>query len=242
MRSDIKILLIEARLDQAMIDHEKACILRAGKLAPEQVVPFDILPHGPQLDIADGYDAVILGGTGDYSVVQDQIEFYQPLLAFARHLLEVGKPTLGLCYGHQIIAQACGGVVETHHDREETGTYIMELTEAGTKDPILKQLPHRFPAQQGHHDMVMNMPKDFVRLAFSERCAWQGMRHITKPMYSFQFHPELTRPDLVQRMMTYADVYASEPGKLDKILEAIKDTDVQSVIEKFIDEVVVKQA
>lgn len=234
-REHIRILLVEARLDQAMIDHEKACLLRAGHLSPEQIVPVSILPDGPVIDLADGYDAVILGGTGDYSVVQDHPSFYEPLLAFVHHLLDKSIPTLGLCYGHQLMGQAFCGRVETHHDRSETGTYQMFLTESGVADPLLKDLPWTFLAQQGHHDMVMDMPSDFTRLAFSFRCPWQAMKHKTKPMYGFQFHPELCRDDLVQRMRRYASTYADTAEKLQEVIDAIKETDNQSVIANFID-------
>ena len=237
-RKDLRIVIIEARLDQAMIDHEHHCIVRAGKLAPEQVVPVSILPDGPDVSILDQYHAVILGGTGDYSVVEDHLKFYEPLLSFTRLCLERGIPTLGLCYGHQIMAQALGGVVKTVHELEETGTYEMVLTPEGRRDPLLADLPDRFPAQQGHHDAVQSMPAEFLRLAYSERCQWQGMKHRDKPFYGFQFHPELTRDDLVQRMNTYAHVYASQPGKLESIIASIKFTDNQSVIANFIDKAV----
>ncbi len=241
-RKSLKILLIEARLDQAMIDHEIACLLRAGKLNENQLVPYSVLDGNIGPEHAKGYDAVILGGTGDYSVVNDRPVFYEPLLEFTRYLIANNIPLLGLCYGHQLIAQAAGGQVITDHEREETGTYEMYLTEEGRKDIIMRGLPDHFPAQQGHHDGVISMPEDYIRLAYSERCVWQALRHKTAPVYGTQFHPELLRSDLVKRMMTYADIYASEPGRLEAVLDAIKETDNQTVIEYFIDDIILPSA
>ena len=59
-----------------------------------------------------------------------------------------------------------------------------------------------------------------------------------KPVYGFQFHPELIRQDLVTRMTAYAHIYAAEPGKLEKIIDAIKETDNQIIVKNFIDKVV----
>lgn len=242
-RNDIKCLVIETRLDQFLVDHELECIERSGGLRPEQLCPYSILENPLEPGMEKDYQAVIIGGTGDFSVVSDRPAFYEGLLRFAKHLCDTSFPTLGLCYGHQILAQAMGGVVEAQdHDHSETGTYLMTLTPEGRKDPLLSELPDTFYAQQGHHDSVMSMPDSFIRLAYSDRCVWQGMHLKNSPVYSFQFHPELIRADLVKRMTAYAHVYASEPGSLERVLAGIHETDNQSVIRHFIDDIVVAQA
>ena len=238
-RDDIKCLVIETRLDNWLIKHELDCLERSSRLRPDQLVPYDILKNPLEPGQEKGYQAVIIGGTGDFSVVNDRPNFYEPLLAFVRYLCELSFPTLGLCYGHQIIGQAMGGkVVTVPHEDSETGTYLMTLTDEGQKDPLLVDSPQSFYAQQGHHDAVMDMPASFVRLAYSERCPWQAMRLIGKPIYGFQFHPELIRQDLVTRMTAYSHVYASEPGRLEQIIAGIKETDNQSIVVNFIDKMV----
>ena len=96
-------------------------------------------------------------------------------------LLEREVPSMGLCYGFHLMAHALGGRVETREDLEETGTYEVQLTEGGRQDPLLEDLPGRFLAMQGHHDVVLEMPDTVVRLAASERCYWQAFRIPDKP-------------------------------------------------------------
>jgi len=147
-------------------------------------------------------------------------------------------PTLGLCYGHHLMGHAVGGEVQTRPEMGETGTFEMELTPEGRADAILGHLPDRFLAQQGHNDVVLSLPDEFLILARSQRCACQALRHLSKPFYGLQFHPELHRADLMKRMLAYADNYASTPARLREIEAIVRETTIDDVIEKFIDRIV----
>ena len=241
-RSDLRILLLETRHDQALIEHERSCLARAGKLQADQVVPYDLLKESCDPSILEGYHAVIIGGTGDYSVAKDRPSFFQPLVDLTRHLLEIGMPALGLCYGHHLMAFAVGGEVKTRPDMGETGTFEMELTAEGRQDTILGHLPARFKAQQGHNDAVLWLPEEIRVLAISQRCPCQALRHATKPFYGLQFHPELHREDLLRRMLAYADNYASTPERMREIEEQVQQTTIDDVIERFVDLVVLPWA
>lgn len=227
-------LLVEARLDQAMQEHELKCLVRAGGI---ELSSFDILDVTRDLidfsQIKD-YQAVFIGGTGDFSVAQDRPFWFNPLVDFTLKLLEHNIPTLGLCYGFHLMAQAVGGVVETRPDLEETGSYEVMLTEEGSQDLILKSLPQVFWAQQGHHDVVSSMPDDFVRLAYSERCYWQAFRHREKAFYGLQFHPELSRSDFMDRMFAYSSSYAATPEVFEQIDKSTRETHNEAVIADFI--------
>src|SRR5690606_30585931 len=101
--------------------------------------------------------------------------------------------------------------------------------------PSAPETPARFPAQQGHHDVVLSVPDEFVKLATSDRCPWQAFRHREKPFYGLQFHPELGRDDFMRRMRQYADSYASTPEKYEAIDRQVKPTDNYDVIERWVD-------
>lgn len=233
-----RFLLIEARLDQAMQQHELKCLVKAAKLVPGDFDILDVTRQSFDLEMMARYQAVFIGGTGDFSVAQDRPEWFEPLLELTRGLLTQNIPTLGLCYGFHLMALAVGGKVETRPDLEETGTYEVTLTEEGRQDPILSDLPHKFLAQQGHHDIVLDMPSGYVRLAESERCFWQAFRHEEKPFYGLQFHPELTRADFMDRMLAYSSSYASTPEVFKAIDEQTKETHNEVVILSFLDRIV----
>ena len=227
-------------MDWAMAENERDCLLRSGELLPEQLEMYNILEKPLPRGCEEGFQAVIIGGTGDYSVVHNRPAFFQPLLDFVKYLTDIGFPILGLCYGHQILAQALGGKVEElPHEKSETGTFLMTLTEEGRKDPVFDSIASSFTAQEGHHDAVTVMPPDFIHLAQSENCRYQAMRHISKPIYGFQFHPELTREDLLARMHAYAHVYASEPGAMERFNRIIKRTYTEAIVRNYIEKIVI---
>lgn len=157
-RKNLKILLLEARLDQDMVEHELSCLARSGALRHEQFKVVDMVKAPPTLDLLEGVDAVFIGGTGDFSVAKDRPPFFEPLVKLTRVVLERGIPFMGLCYGFHLMAEAVGGKVIRNPAHGESGTFEVELTEEGKVDAILGELPSRFLAQQGHNDVVQEMP------------------------------------------------------------------------------------
>lgn len=230
-----RFLLISTRLDEFMENHELNCLVRAGELEKSDFHIHNAINEPLTEEMYDQYDAVFIGGTGDFSVAQDRPDWFEKLSAWTAGLLERNVPSLGLCYGFHLMAHACGGEVMTRPDLEETGTFEVRLTEEGQKDDILKSLPPKFLAQQGHHDVVLSMPPGWIRLADSERCHWQAFKHPEKPFYGLQFHPELRKVDFMDRMRAYSDSYASTPDVFDKINEQVKETRNEAVIVDFVE-------
>jgi GMP synthase (glutamine-hydrolysing) len=237
-RRQLRFLLLEARKDPDLIEHERSCLARAGGLEVEQLEPWDVLTRPLDPNLAKGYDAVFMGGTGDFSVARDRPPWFEAYAGLCRALLERGTPTLGLCYGFHIMGYAAGGRVEYRPEEGETGTFEIELTPEGRRDPIMLEQPERFPVQCGHHDSVVGMPEGFVNLAGSRRCRWQAFRHREKPYYGLQFHPELRREDLLLRLSRYRDTYAPTPERWAAIEAAVGETRAQGIIAAFVDRVV----
>jgi GMP synthase (glutamine-hydrolysing) len=229
-----RFLLITTRLEKFMQDHELECLLRAGELERSDFRVFDATKEAVTEELYNKYQAIFIGGTGDFSVAQDRPEWFAPLEEWTRGLLERSVPTLGLCYGFHLMAHAVGGEVKTRPDLEETGTFEVRLTRAGEEDDLLSCLPHRFLAQQGHHDVVLSMPEGWTRLADSERCHWQAFKHPEKPFYGLQFHPELRKEDFMDRMRAYATSYASTPEVFEEINRQVKQTHNEEVVKAFL--------
>ena len=217
-----------------MQQHELGCLVRAGDLDVADFKLLNATKEEVTPELYDQFDAVFIGGTGDFSVAQDRPSWYEPLAEWTRGLLDQDVPSLGLCYGFHLMAEAVGGEVKTRPDLEETGTYEVSLTNAGESDEILDCLPGKFLAQQGHHDVVLSMPEEWVRLADSERCHWQAFKHPSKPFYGLQFHPELRAEDFMDRMRAYSDSYASTPEVLEKINSQVQQTHNEEVIKSFL--------
>ena len=207
MHDTVRYLLLQVRdADDPMIRHEVECFARALCGRPEQFEIMNLFNHVPTPAELDGYDIVLLGGSGDYSVpggASEQASWLDRALETMRELHELSKPTFASCWGFQAMALAMGGTVVTDMSRAEIGTNTINLTATGAQDPVFSSLPTSFPAQMGHQDIVDRIPDDAVLLASSDRVENQAFRFVDKPIYCTQFHPELTREKLLDRVRYY---------------------------------------
>jgi len=140
----------------------------------------------------DAYDAVFVFGG---SMHPDQDELFPWLSEEAdwlRSLLERPQPTLGVCLGSELLAQAAGATV-TRLAVPEIGWSEVELTEAGRGDPVLSALPERFVALQWH-SYAHELPDGAVALA-DNAASLQAFR-LDETCWGVQFHPEVTEPQL----------------------------------------------
>jgi GMP synthase (glutamine-hydrolysing) len=199
----VRFLLLQVRNpDDPMIRQEVACFARCFACEAEQIEVFDLLSGAPGQRVLDRADVVLLGGSGDYSVARGGPWLAGALDAMAK-LHEEGKPTFASCWGFQAMARALGGEVVTDHARAEVGSVWLSLTEAGRGDPVFGHLDDRFQVLIGHEDVVTELPLGATLLASSDRVENQAFRFDGKPIYCTQFHPELCRADIVQRLATY---------------------------------------
>jgi GMP synthase (glutamine-hydrolysing) len=198
-----RFLLLQTRNpDDPMREHEVACFQRCFRLPEGRIEVFDLLAGAPSAGQLDRADIVLLGGSGEHSVARGG-----PWLAGALDamvgLYESGRPTFASCWGFQAMARALGGEVVTDHARAEVGTTWLELTEAGRRDPVFGPLGNRFQVQIGHEDIVTALPDAATCLASSAIVENQAFRIEGKPIYATQFHPELDRAGLVERISQY---------------------------------------
>src|SRR5690606_14699039 len=98
-------------------------------------------------------------------------------------------PMFGVCYGHQLLAHALGGVVDYNIKGRELGTQTIECLPDATGDALMTGLPTRFPAQLLHAQSVTPLPPGAVALARSDMDRHQLIR-LAPAIYSTQFHPE----------------------------------------------------
>ena len=129
------------------------------------------LDEGEPLPELDGYEALwVMGGPMD-TWQEDAHPWLKDEKAFIREAVaERGLPYLGLCLGHQLLADALGGEVGPS-DTPEIGVMDVQLTEVGASGVIFDGLPERFPCLQWHSAEVKKMPAGASCLATSPDCA-----------------------------------------------------------------------
>jgi len=102
-------------------------------------------------------------------------------------IFELGIPVLGICYGHQIVADALGGTVE----RNDTAEYgPADLTVLG--DSVLfAGLPVEQPVWMSHRDAVVSAPPGFSVTASTPDSPVAAMENVERGLFGVQFHPEV---------------------------------------------------
>ncbi|HAW94739.1 MAG TPA: glutamine amidotransferase, partial [Phycisphaerales bacterium] len=128
--STLKILLIQVRADNLASKHERDCVIEMTGLQPDQV-DFVNVAMSPGIDAErlERADAVIIGGSGSHSVVNDD-PFTELLIDDVRRIRDRRQPLFGTCWGHQFIARALGGEVVTDLERAEVGVVTVTSTPA----------------------------------------------------------------------------------------------------------------
>ena len=204
--------------------------------ANEGVMPPPLGDPAPiQTDVGaiQSFDGVIVSGSQS-SVYDDHRPWIQELSRWVEGAIADGLPILGVCWGHQLLAQILGGTVRG-------GSYELGYVEVDQEadDPLWKGLPDPFTVFATHSDHVVEMPPN-ARLLASNETGVQAFRH--KQVYAVQFHPEydlqtatamINAKDLADRDIrqalntcTEANVEAARPAKqiFDNFLEHASTT------------------
>lgn len=161
--------------------------------------------------------AVII--TGSHSMVSDKEDWSRYLSYWLRNVCGASVPVLGICFGHQILADAWGGTVDYHPGGREVGTVEIELNEAGQKDPLLGCLPERFLGHVFHSQTVVKLPPGAELLAknsFEPHQAFVIHDHV----WGVQFHPEFD----AKVMLAYVDIEQPALRKAGFVIDELKNS------------------
>lgn len=146
--------------------------------------------------IGDGL--LILGGTMS-AHDQDDHSWIEPLKGLMVAAVEAGIPTLAICLGHQLLAEAFGGTVTVGHPAGgEHGAFPVTWHAGARADPLLGRLAEGGTSlvAESHHDAVTVLPPGATDLASSELYPNQAFR--VGSAVGVQFHPEAS-PELMGR-------------------------------------------
>jgi GMP synthase-like glutamine amidotransferase len=112
-----------------------------------------------------------------------------------RQALAADFPTLAICLGAQLLAQAGGGRVRIGVDGPEVGALLVAKRDAADADPVFGPLPLTPDVMQFHHDEISELPAGATLLASSPVYANQAFR-VGRYVYGLQFHIETT-PEII---------------------------------------------
>lgn len=149
------------------------------------------LDDGEPIPPLGGFDLLVAMG-GPMDVWQEaEIPWLAAEKAAIRSFVrDFGRPYLGICLGHQLLADALGGSVGLMA-APEVGLASVQLSEAGRADPIFAGFPDKVECFQWHGAEVKRLPDGAVILAGNAAAPVQAMRW-GKRAYGFQYHVEIT--------------------------------------------------
>jgi GMP synthase (glutamine-hydrolysing) len=143
-------------------------------------------------------------------------------------ILTLGIPVLGICYGHQVLAKALGGIVAS------TGTSEFgpaSLSVLGSRSVLFGDQPTAQTVWMSHNDAVSEAPKGFAVTASTPDAPVAAMENAGRGMFGVQFHPEVKHTENGQHILERFlwDVCNARPtwtneGIIEQSVEAIRTT------------------
>ena len=106
--------------------------------------------------------------------------------------LDLDIPVLGICLGHQLIAEELGGTVESG---DYGGYAVVEVTILDEEDPLVGSLAPSIRTWASHADEVTEVPQGFTRTAESAVCDVEAMSDTERDLYGVQWHPEVAHTE-----------------------------------------------
>jgi GMP synthase (glutamine-hydrolysing) len=191
-------------------------------------------------DVTDGYDALFIGGASGPSVLESEhYPFVRPCIELTRRCAKDGLPVFASCFGFQLAVLALGGYI-VRDDRDfEMGTIPIRLTAQAVSDPLFRDVPDGFLAVSVHRERATRVPAGCQPLAYTDKCI-HSFRVGRGPFWAFQFHPEVSRARLVERLTIYKAQYTEDDAHLERVLNAAAETpESNRLVHKFVERVLV---
>jgi GMP synthase-like glutamine amidotransferase len=149
--------------------------------------------EGEALPEPDDYDGVVYSGSRHG--VYDGLPWIEPLRAFVRATAALERPQFGICFGHQLLAQALGGRAEKSSAGWGCGVQQYKFDDRPGHTSKINMLVM-------HQDQVHVLPAGARRLGGSDFCR-NGVIEYPQAALSVQFHPEFSAGYLAELLTIY---------------------------------------
>jgi GMP synthase (glutamine-hydrolysing) len=169
--------------------------------------------------------------SGSRAMVTERSEWGEALRTWVRKLFAHDVPMLGICYGHQLIADALGGEVDYHPRGVEVGTVTVSRTEDALDDELFHDLPPHFPVQAIHWQSVRLLPRGAILLAGNSFDAHHAFR-MGKRTWGVQFHPEFSSNIMYEYICHLGPELITEGKDVEVLLNRINRSDWSALILK----------
>ena len=238
-KKNLNILLLQIRDNRNVRVEEHQSFANLSKLELHQIEilnVFDTPSFKPNL--IDNYDALYVGGASEANVLEpEKYPFIKNCIELLRYAAEISKPTFASCFGFQLAVLAFGGIILNKDKDYERGTVKISLTDKAKSDLVYQGIQDRFPAVSVHRQYASTIPEPLEILAYTGQCV-HSFKYKNKPLWAFQFHPEVDRDTLVKRLTIFSQHYTDDREHLKKVLESAVETPESNILlGNFVDRV-----
>ena len=177
-----------------------------------EIETFDV--QAGELPDPNAHDAVLI--TGSPAGVYDDYPWITPLMNFIR--AAGGSRMVGVCFGHQVMAEALGGHVEKSDKGWGAGLHRYSLVHG---EPWIDS-PVGIAVPASHQDQVVIQPPHTEIVAASDFTPYAGLAWTDRSAISFQFHPEFS-PDFAKALIEKRYDIVPDPDAAIASLDAPND-------------------
>lgn len=206
-------------------------VIRASGL-PDATVSVVNVADGDELPPVEKLSGVII--TGSHAMLTDRERWMLELEAWIPRVIEHNAPLLGICFGHQLLAQAMGGRAGYNPKGREIGSVAIRLTPEGQRDTLLGTLPEVFFAHTTHAQTIMELPANALRLAENPLEAHHAFR-LGDKAWGVQFHPEFSAEIMSAYISEQTAALLKQGHDVAALQSAIRCTDAaNALIKRFV--------
>lgn len=177
------ILVLNCMKDDSLAQSFDSAISRPlGKA--EKKADFLRVPTAGEIPDLAKYSHFIISGS-EASVLDDN-PWEKLLKEICQNIIDMKKPLLAICYGHQFLVRALLGKQSVRRTKTPEFGWV-DITLTG--NPLFEGIT-TLVFMVSHYDEVYNLTDDFKIIASSPRCGVHAFQYKDLPVWGLQFHPE----------------------------------------------------
>lgn len=172
--------------------------------------------------------------TGSAAMITDHLDWMKSTMKWLEQVVP-DVPTLGVCFGHQMLTDLLGGTVQYNPKGRNMGLDHCHLTDVGMTHPLFQDMNHpTFPTWVSHLQSVTTPPLGSHILATSEKDPHHAFQY-GDHCFALQFHPEWTGPIMAAYLKARSEDLTKEGFDVPWMLSQTSQVlNTEKIIERFV--------